>query len=175
MEQLQYVDAEVVRVDMTEPEKVGDMPKIVIRFAYETEGGRRTINHFRSFTESALPWTEKDLRTLGWDPIKNGWAIDDLIGEAQPIAGAKCELVLEMDYYKPESPRLKVKYVNEVGGGARTPKNTASVQSAAKFAEQLRRKVGISKPAGSSRPAPRPQPKPAPPQENLVDADGIPF
>lgn len=177
MEQLQYVDAQVVRVDMTEPEDIDGMPKIVIKFAYETEAGRRTINHYRSFTEKALPWTEKDLQTLGWDPIKNGWAIDELISDAQPLAGAQCELVLEMDHYDPSNPRLKVKYVNEVGGGARKPKNVASAQTAAKFAEQLRRKVGISKPATSSRPAPAKQqpPRQQPADVGAVDSDGIPF
>ncbi len=169
------VDATVVRVDMTEPQNYGDMPKIVIKFRYEKDGRECFISHYRSFTDKALPYTEADLVTLGWDPTRNGWAIDDLISDNQPIAGKECSLVLGWDDYDPNQPRLKVKFVNERGGGG--VKNKASVESAAAFAALLRKKVGMSAPAGAKRPAPAKQQPPKQPTADVgaVDSDGIPF
>lgn len=167
------VDARVVRVDMGEPENDGDMPHIGIVFDYEGEERKGRITHYRYFSDKALPYTEADLVTLGWDPTRNGWAIDDLVGENQPLAGAECSLVLRMEEYHGKS-RLKVKFVNARGGGG--VKNKASAQSAVAFAALLRKKVGMSAPAGAKRPAPKQPPQRQPTADvGAVDSDGIPF
>lgn len=131
---------------------------------FETADG--TIWAYRFFTDKALQYTEADLRTLGWDPTTNGWALDRLI-ISRAIVGAECSIVVEEEFYEGKG-RLKVKFINERGGGGMKSPMEASQMGG--FLAQLRARVGMngsmaSTSATTSRPADRP----------LVDEDDIPF
>lgn len=141
--------------------KKGD-EQLVITF--DTNDDPRYVTAYRFFTEAALPYTEADLRSLGWDPVANSWALDLLIS-SDHLVGAKASLVCAYEEYEGKK-RLKVKFINAPGGGA--VKDRMTVDEASDFTRRLRGRLGVTGGA-----APRPQAVPAAVAE--ADDDPIPF
>lgn len=156
-----YIDGAVVKSVALGKTKDGK-PQIAIMFD-TTDETYRQVTVYRFFTDAAMPYTEQDLRTLGWDPVVNGWRIDDLI-DLQSIRGAVVDLVCAMETYE-DKPRLKVKFINAPGGGGGM-KDRMEPDEAKAFTTQLRARLGVT--GGAAR-----RPTPAPVAASVDDE--IPF
>ena len=154
-----YFDGAVVEAVALGKTKDGK-PQLAITF--NTGGDPEHVVVYRFFTDAAMPYTEKDLRTLGWDPIVNAWRIDDLV-DLEPIRGNKVDLVCAYEEYENKS-RLKVKFINTCGSGGM--KDRMEPDEAKAFTTQLRARLGVT--GGAAR---RPTPAPVAAQ---VDED-VPF
>lgn len=169
------VEGTVIDVALVNPEAEGSWPYLAITFEYDNDATQRMERKTRrlSFTENAIGYTENDLRTLGWDPTKNAWGVDDMIAN-ETLIGAKAELVIGPRPYKGQDPRYvgktfeEIIFVNAIGGGI---KNRATNDDARSFTAKLRQKLGVPTPASAgirkptSTPATKPMPaaaKPAP-------------
>jgi hypothetical protein len=144
-------------------------PQLCITF--DTGDEPRHVTAYRFFTDASLPYTEKDLRALGWDPVENAWRIDDLV-ELEPIRGNKADLTCAWEEYEKSdgtvSKSLKVKFINPVGGGGAV-RDRMDANEAKTFAAQLRQKLGVT--GGAAR---RPATVPAS-QVAVGPDDDIPF
>lgn len=168
------VEGEVVDVALNEPKEAGQWPSLAVKFRYSEEEGMdagrpKFITAYMYFTEKAIQFTEENLRTLGWDPIKNSWQIDELVS-TQSIIGVRASLVLEAGEYNGK-PQTKVKFINAIGGGKL---KSVDPQSAFDFTRALQKKLGVS---GKPRPMAAAAPKPAPTRQTapIADDDNIPF
>ena len=104
-----------------------------------------TLTGYLFFSDAAMEVTERALRALGWDPLEQNWAIDDLIA-SDDIMGAKVSLTCAFEEYEGKR-RFKVKFINELGGGSL--KERLSDDEARAFTAGLRQKLGVT--GGSKR------------------------
>ena len=141
--------------------------KTQLAITFETTQGKLTV--YKYFTDAAMPYTEADLRTLGWDPQENGWRVDDLL-ESQEIVGNVCNLVCGYEDYNGKQT-LKVKFINDVNGGGGMNEKL-SPDDAKAFTNSLRQQLGVT--GGAKRKA-APKAKPPARAAAPVDADDIPF
>lgn len=172
------VEGEVKDVALIEPKEAGNWPSLAVKFEYaqtsEDGGELKTITAFMFFTEKAIQYTEEDLRTLGWDPIKESWQIDSLI-ESKAIIGAKARLVLAEEEYQGKR-HVKVKFINPLTAKLKG----MEAKPVSDFTKALQKRLGVSgkpKPAAAAKPATA---KTAPPPEAAPamaadDPDNIPF
>lgn len=122
-----------------------------------------SLTWYGYFTDAALPFTIKTLRTLGWQ----GSDLADLSG----IDANEVELVVENEEYEGKN-RTRVKFINAIGG--LSMKEPLPADRAKAFAAAMKGKIlGVEQANGqrpqaakskpSSAPAPRanPEPKPA--------------
>ena len=131
---------------------------VQLAVTFDTDSSEHpAVTGYLFFSEAAMEVTERALRALGWDPLEQNWAIDDLIA-SDDIIGAKVSLTCAYEEWEGKQ-RFKVKFINEVGGG--TLKERLSDDEARAFTAGLRQKLGVT--GGSKR-------KPAP-----VAEDDIPF
>lgn len=174
------VKAEVKEVALIEPKEAGNWPSLAVKFEYAEENGTdagdlKTTTSFMYFTEKAIQYTEENLRTLGWDPIKNSWQIDDMIA-TNAIIGARVQLVLEEEEYEGKR-RIRVKFINALGGKLKG----IEPKAASDFTRTLQKRLGVSaKPktmatATAAKPAPRAEPAPTRSAIAADDPDNIPF
>jgi len=164
------VEGEVVEVSMVEPKEGGEWPSLAIRFAYmfgEPET-KRHITTFKFLTPAAIEYTEKDLITLGWDPTKNNWGLDDLI-DTKAIVGVRVNLVLGYEEYQGKS-HLKVKFINALGGALKGKIEGPAVTD---WTKKLRARLGVSAPA-TRKAAPKASAPVTQPAEDL-GGEIIPF
>ena len=154
------------------------------------------------FTDRAWETTEKALRALGWDPAEHDYQLDALNPHdpyETPLKGAQAQLVLEHEDDGEHGQRIRIRWVNSVGGGL-VVKERMEAGEATAFSQNLRAKLIAQKgpqqrrPAAPARPvaapaaartatAPRPSApatRPAPAavpasQPADVDFDDIPF
>lgn len=110
-----------------------------------------TITWYGALTDKALEYTIKALEVCGWDPAEHDGRIDSLNG-TQILADNRVDIVVEPETYNGKT-RLKVKWINEPGGGGGTPERM-NPQEASAFAAGLRQKILTQRgPAPSRRPA----------------------
>lgn len=130
------------------------------------------ITAYLACTEKAWPYTEEKLRTLGWDPMQRGYRFEELNDEPSPIKDAEAEIVVEVEEYNGK-PNNRVKYINPPGGG-RVERMEAT--EAVSFADQLRKRLGVSGVAtASARRLPRQAEKVMPAPNGTADESDIPF
>lgn len=123
--------------------------QIVISF--KNEDGD-TIDAYLSCTEAAWEWTERKLRTLGFDVDANDLDIRPLNrGTESPIAGVETEIDVKEDTYNGKTT-LKVDWIGPRIGQAQMPGSDEDA-----FAADLRRRLVARK--GAPKPAPRPSGK----------------
>ena len=134
--------------------------QIAVLFEYVKDGEPRRITWYGSFTEKGMEWADKGLAAIGWDPVANTYAYNILNGDdpaTNPIIGKKAKLVLDYDMDLDGNDRLKVKFVNSLGGGLGL-KERMSAEDAQGFAARMRARAG-----GAPVSAPKPKPAPAAP------------
>lgn len=114
--------------------KENKTPQIIIEFE-DHEGAR--ICAYLFLSDNAWQYTEEKLRTLGWDPQRNGLRFEELNADPSPIVGHKVQIVLNEDTYNGKRS-LKVAYINPPGGGIRERMPAAEAKS---FADRLRKRL----------------------------------
>lgn len=125
--------------------------QIVISF--RNEAGE-TIDAYLSCTEAAWEWTEKKLRTLGFDVDENDLDIRPLNrGAESPIAGVETEIDVKEDTYNGKTT-LKVDWI-----GPRTGQASMADSDEDAFAAELRKRLVARK--GAPKLSGRPPVKPA--------------
>ena len=92
--------------------KVKGTPCVNIGFA--NEAGQH-ITYYGYLSAGALPYTMEALEVLGWDAKASGGRIDALNG-SMLLVGAECQIEVEEEEFDGKKT-LKVKWVNEIGGG----------------------------------------------------------
>jgi hypothetical protein len=142
-----------------------------LALAFEVVDGAQVGNHiteFLSFSDAALQYTEKKMRTLGW----TGVDLEDL----STLGSAEVDIVVQPEVWE-GNERMRVKFINAPGSiGTITPLGDGERKA---FAARMRAKiVGLApsqaKGAQAKKPAPaktQPQREEPPPP---IDAD-IPF
>jgi hypothetical protein len=139
-------------------------PHIAVLF--EDVNGDR-ITWYGYLSDAAMERTITSLRVLGWDPLKDDGRIDRLNG-TETLVGAEAEVVVEAETYNGES-RMKVKWVNEPGGGGLG--DGMASEDANAFATSIRAKIlAAPKPKANSQPGPAKVPAAVAPED-----DGLPF
>lgn len=163
-----------------------------IAITFQDEAGNRST-WYGYFTDAAIERTLETLQILGWVAAQNDWRLDTL-HNTDLIVGAKAAIVVEDEEYDGKI-RAKIRWVNELGGGA--VKEQMAPAEAEAFAKRLRsvlaRKKGpapstarAAAPAKPAAPASRgtsrgrgPAPSPAPGAGQADDYtkfdDDIPF
>lgn len=126
-------------------------------------------------SEKATQIADEALEALGWKPADHQWDyyVLNQDGEENPIIGKKASLVLGQEDDLDGNPRLKVKFVNAIGG--LQMKDRMTPDAAREFAARMRARV-----TGATPSAPRPKPaatpkQPAKPAQTSQDFDDIPF
>lgn len=87
-----------------------DQLTIVIEFSDE-RGDR--INVTKYTTDAAWAYTEKDLKTCGWDAEANGYQFEQLAQSNSPILGNRVRITVDEQEYKGK-PQLRVKWINAI-------------------------------------------------------------
>lgn len=109
--------------------------------AFTTDDERHpNVTAYLYFSDASIPFTEKKLIALGWDPSQNNWMLDELV-ESQSIVGNVVDLVCAEEIYN-DKPTLKVKFINEKGGVAMKEKMSSHEASA--FSTKLRQRLGVT-------------------------------
>lgn len=85
------------------------------------------ITAYKSFSESAFPWTEKALKALGWD----GKDFEDFTGLGEKTA----QIEVEKDTYEGKT-KLKVSWINPIGVAMKNEMTSGQKRS---FAERMRK------------------------------------
>lgn len=137
-------------------EQVGIVLEII-----EGDATGQTITRYGSFSDAALPYTLKDLRTCGW--------VGDDLSDLSSVGGdggVAVEIVIGQEEYPAGSGQWhdKVKFINALGaGGAGLAKPLDATQAKA-FAARMRNNVRALEAANGTlaKPAPKPAPKPKP-------------
>lgn len=107
-----------------------------------------TITAYLSCTVKAWPYTEEKLRTLGWDPVAHGFAVEELNAEPSPIVGATVQIVVNEEWFGDKAV-AKVAFINPCGGG---PRQRMAPQDAAAFGARLRARLrGQPEPAAAAK------------------------
>lgn len=132
------------------------------------------ITEFLSFSEAALKYTVKKMRTCGWTGVD--------LSDLETLGSAEVDIVVRMKEDPGYEPKLRVDFINEVGGGAIAVKSALSDAERRGFAAKMRGLIaGLdpkqlqaqpSRPAAQQRPAAQPQRRPEPPP--VADED-VPF
>src|SRR5204862_6633451 len=108
--------------------------------------------------------TEKALRALGWDPAEHDYQLDALNPHDPydtPIKGAEAQLVLEHEDDNEGGQRIRIRWVNSLGGGL-VVKERMEAGEATAFSQNLRARLIAQKGPQQRRPAPaRPAASPA--------------
>lgn len=109
---------------------------------------RRVITHFRFFTDAALEYAVKDLRTLGWKG-------DDLGSIDEAELANEVELVVEHEVGQDGKTRAKVVFVNAIGGGMLRSETPMDEKQRKDFGREMAAKVralgGGRKPGGTTK------------------------
>lgn len=174
--------------------------QLCVQFEYVKDGEPRRVCWYGYFSsEKAIEISDKGLQGMGWDPAEHAYSYHLLNGQGDenPLIGRKAELVLGLEQDLEGNDKLKVKFVNALGGGIGI-KERMSETDAQAFSARMRARIGGAtvgtprpKPAGAAPAAPAavpaparrapaapagraPQPKPAAPAEDAGD-DIIPF
>lgn len=135
---------------------------------FECEGGER-LSYYQLFeTDGNMEHAERTLKTLGWDPLANGWAVDRL-HQTPVLVGREASLVIEEAQKMGKDPitgifdvpqfndngepimTRRVKFVNDAKGGAGM-RDVMSPQDAATFSARLRARMQ-GQPAPAARPS----------------------
>lgn len=122
-----------------------------------------TITAYLPCTAKAWPYTEQKLRTLGWDPVARGFAVEELNADPSPIAGVRAQIVINEEWFGDKAV-AKVAFINPCGGGLR---ERMSAQDAAAFGARLRARLRGQPDPVRARKSDDPGPPP--------DEDHIPF
>jgi hypothetical protein len=106
-----------------------------------------SVTKYLFFTNEAIGITEKDLATLGWDPLANGWRIDDMLtggADGTPILlGARADLLCGYEEYNGKKT-FKVKFINAPGERRGALKDRMSADQVRSFTAQLRSRLGAT-------------------------------
>ncbi len=126
------------------------------------------ITEFLSFSDAALPYTEKKMRTLGWQGI-------DVL-DLSTLGSVEVDIVCAVEAQDGYEPRMRVKFINAAGSGPTM--NTTPLDDGQKkaFAARMRAKLaGLN--AAQARVAAKKPPQPAKREEPPPpsDDDSIPF
>ena len=76
-----------------------------------------TITRYLSCTEKAWPYTEENLRSIGWDAEQNGFAFEALNEDPSPVVGNECSIVIREETYNGKT-RLAVQFINPATAAA---------------------------------------------------------
>lgn len=141
-------------------------PHIAVLF--EDAAGDR-ITWYGYLSDAAMERTLHSLQVLGWNPLQDDGRIDRLNG-TEALVGAEAEIVVESEVYNGEA-RMKVKWVNEVGGGGLG--EGMAPDDANAFAASIRAKIlSAPKPKPNGQPGPA---KTAPASAASGPDDDLPF
>ena len=94
--------AQVVTAGLTETKSGKEQIAIGFQLLDGPDAGQ-SISKFGSLSDAALPYTTKDLRTLGW---KDGQEIDTIVS-------AECKLTIVHEEYEGKTS-AKVKWINSI-------------------------------------------------------------
>lgn len=127
--------------------------QIAVTFSVEEDGKTSSITWYGYFTDASYAVTERALQALGWDPAAHDYAFHELNG-SEVLVGAEASIVVEEDVNRDGNPVMKVRWVNQPGGGVAL-KERMSDDEAKTFASTLRKKIIAAKgqapaPAGRS-------------------------
>jgi len=122
----------------------------------------KPITGYLFFTDAAIPQTEKALRNIGWDPLEHAWGIDEMV-ETDALVGMRASIVCGWEEYEGKS-RLKVKFINELGG-AGAVKEKLEPEEARAFTATLRQRLGFT--GGATASSRREQGPPPPTDEDI--------
>jgi len=145
----------------------GDM-QIVVKFE-NAEGD--SITAYLATSEAAWPYTQDKLANMGWDPVSNGFRVEDLNESPSPIHGNQCQIVVKEEEFEGKT-RKKVSFINPPGG---MPIERMESSEAQRFAAQLRSRLTGRPGAPARQPQPQraAQPRPAASQDHANE--DIPF
>ena len=136
----------------------GKTPFVIIKFAYQTEGGEANINYLGSLSEKARPYTIERLGSIGYKgKLQSYEEIAEWIEQQAEIQVDDITIVLANDEYNGKT-RLKVQYFWG------TPKELTEEERGA-LAMQIfnfvNKKGGKPKPPAKApaKPAAKPKPK----------------
>jgi len=132
-----------------------------IRWALEDGESIWSYHWFSS--EGAMKVTESTLQSIGWDPIVNGWALDQIV-ETDLLVGREAQLVLAEEEYDGKR-RVRVQFVNDINGGGGM-RDAMTPEQVAEFVAALRARAGAA-------PVPQAAP-PSQPEKQYSDKD-VPF
>lgn len=132
------------------------------------------IAWYGTFTDAAMPFTVKSLRTMGWKG-------DDL-SDLSSVIGGEVDIVCAHEEYNGQS-KLKVKFINAPGSGGALVKEQLAPDAAKAFAKRMMGQIRAADvvagaprnngaPKGRSAPKSKGVQSPEPPYDNT---DDIPF
>lgn len=103
-----------------------------------------TISTQKYTSDKAWEYTERDLKTCGWDAEANGFQFEQFNSEPSPILGNEVSITVEEEEYNGKT-RTRVKSINR-------PSLTADKAGslAAQLRERLRNRPGMKVPAGET-------------------------
>jgi len=120
-------------------ESAGGTPCIEIEFV--TLDGSGTIMAWKYLTEKAWPYTEENLKDLGWDAAERGYNFEELNTDDQsPLAGVACRIAVEQEEYQGKT-KHRVKFINRAGSGRATLDDT----QVSGTLDAFRKKIGVTK------------------------------
>jgi hypothetical protein len=154
----------------------GGAEQLALRF--EVTAGDKAgaqITEFLSFSDAALKYTVEKMRTCGW----SGADLADL----ETLGSTEVEIVVRMKQDPGYEPRMRVQFINSVGGGAVAVKSALSDSEKRAFAAKMRAAIlgldpsrasqhAAARPQAPARPPAQPQRRPEPPP---VDDGDVPF
>ena len=153
--------------------------QVAVCFEYLKNGEPHRVTWYGYFSEKAMEYADKALTAMGWDPVANTYAYHVLNGDdpaTNPLIGKKAQLVLDYEDDLDGNERLKVKFVNSLGGGLGL-KERMSLEDAQAFSARMRARAGGA-PVSTPRPkpaAPAAPAKPTKPTMQQVDEEGAPW
>lgn len=82
--------------------------KDMLIITFDVDG--QSIPYYLLFeSEKNMEFAEKDLTTLGWNPLKNGWDITQINGTSR-LVDVECDVTLEDTVWN-NKPQKKIKYL----------------------------------------------------------------